>query len=270
MSRSTEVLVAALLRPVNVLAPGVGLLASLTVAPWWAFPVSLVVYGVLVVVALGDRAFVQRALAPRATTRVAEAFDWRAVGEELGEGEWTAPLARIATAERNLAAEGAAAPETAQQVLASTLEQLRAAANLGVQLARRLRSLDDALRTHAGMDPDRSRREAADKRARAARAKDETAARAMTDAAGALDEAASTADSLRALRERTAAQLDGLAAMLESVAVRGVRLRVQSDVGSSDIAETLRAEMDAVRETLTVLESLDETSGLRSMTGPGR
>jgi hypothetical protein len=46
--------------------------------------------------------------------------------------------------------------------------------------------------------------------------------------------------------------------MLESIAVRGVRLRVQSDGGSADLAGALGAEMDAARETLGVLESMDD------------
>jgi hypothetical protein len=88
------------------------------------------------------------------------------------------------------------------------------------------------------------------------------AARALSDAAVALDESARTAESLRMLRERTATQLESLSAMLESIAVRGVRLRVQSDDGSGDLVETLGVEMDAVRETLGVLESMDESSGV--------
>jgi hypothetical protein len=47
--------------------------------------------------------------------------------------------------------------------------------------------------------------------------------------------------------------------MLESVAVRGVRLRVQSDDGA-DLVETLGLEMDAVRETLGAFESMDQPS----------
>jgi hypothetical protein len=128
---------------------------------------------------------------------------------------------------------------------------------LGVELARRLRTIDTALRHNAGMNPDISRREAADKLARAAAATDETSKGALLRAAGALEESARTAESLRGLHGRTAAQLESLAAMLESVAVRGVRLRVHADAGSDELTSTLGAEIDAARETLGALESID-------------
>jgi hypothetical protein len=257
-SESSSALPAALLRPVNLLTPGAGLLFALTWAPWWVFPLSLIPYAVMVLLTLRDPSF---AASQRRAAEGADAGDappWEALERELGRGEWGAPLARIATAERNLARETAQAPEAARAVLASTLGQVRAAATLGVQLARRLRSLDQAFQRVAGMDPELSRREAADKRARAAAARDPGAQRALADAANALEESARTVDSLRTLRERTAAQLESLSAMLESVAVRGVRLRVQSDGETSDVAETLGAEMDAVRETLGVFESMDD------------
>jgi hypothetical protein len=260
MSRASDLLVAALLRPINLVAPGAGLVLALTAAPWWVFPLSVALYAAMVVLTVRDPAFVRKALNIRLDESAGEPIDWAALGKELGPGEWTAPLTRIATAERNLARELAQSPDAARSVLSSTLGQVRTAASLGTQLARRLRSLDQALAGYAGMNPDLSRREAAEKRARAASAADEVAARALSEAAVALEESARTADSLRALRERTAAQLESLSAMLESVAVRGVRLRVQSDDGASDLVENLGIEMDAVRETLGVLESMDGPS----------
>ncbi len=264
MPRSGSLLSAALLRPVNLLNPGVGLLLALTLAPWWTFPLSFVPYAVMVLLTMRDPVFARRVAGGEAGVEAGEPVDWRAVERELGRGPWEAPLVRIATAEGNLARELAQAPEAARSVLASTLSQVRSATALGLQLARRMRSLDQALQNYAGMNAAVSRQEAADKRARAGAAVDAAAQRALFDAANALEEAARTSDSLRALRERTEAQLESLAAMLESVAVRGVRLRVHSDGASSDdLAETLGAEMDAVRETLGVLESMDEPEPAR-------
>ena len=60
MPRSGSLLSAALLRPVNLLNPGVGLLLALTVAPWWTFPLSLIPYAVMVFVSMRDPAFVRR------------------------------------------------------------------------------------------------------------------------------------------------------------------------------------------------------------------
>jgi hypothetical protein len=258
MARPGSPLAAALLRPVNLLTPGAGLLFALTWAPWWTFPLSLLPYIVMVLLTLRDPAFVQRALGA-AGGEAGAPVEWGEVRRELGRGPWDASLARIAAAEHNLGRELAQAPEGARSVLASTLAQVRSAATMGVQLARRIRSLDEALRGVAGMDSTNSRREAEEKRSRAAMAQDPAAQKALLDAAVALEEAARTSDSLRSLRDRTAAQLESLSAMLESVAVRGVRLRVHSDGGSAEeLTETLGAELDAVRETLGVLESIDE------------
>jgi hypothetical protein len=60
------------------------------------------------------------------------------------------------------------------------------------------------------------------------------------------------------LRERLSAQLESLAASLESVAVRSIRLRVASpDATGGDAAEALRVDIDAVKETLSVFEETD-------------
>jgi hypothetical protein len=263
MSRANELLSAALLRPVNLLAPGAGLLSSLTWAPWWVFPASIVPYAAMVLLTLRDPGFVRKVTTASADESAGDALDWASLQKELGRGEWAGPLARIAAAERNLTGELARAPDAARGVLSSTLGQVRTACGYGMQLARRLKSLDQALVGY-GMNADLSRSEAAEKRARSATVRDPAAQKALGDAATALEEAAKTADSLRTLRERTSAQLESLSAMLESVAVRAVRLRVQSDPGAGDIAEALGAEMDAVRETLGVLESMDEPGGAES------
>ncbi|HEV3191834.1 MAG TPA: hypothetical protein VGY54_15090 [Polyangiaceae bacterium] len=261
MSRAGLLLSAALLRPTNLLAPGAGLLLALTWAPWWIFPLSIAVYALMVVLSLSDSRFVARATRSATEDTAGAPIEWGRIARELGQGAWARPLVRISTSERNLAGELSRTregPEGAQSVLASTLAQVRSAAALGVDLARRLRSLDHALEGYAGMNPEASRREAADKQRRAAAATDDDTRRAYLDAASALEESASAAESLRSLRERTAAQLESLAAVLESVAVRSVRLRVQSDSGSEDPAATLGAEIDAARDTLSVLESIDE------------
>jgi hypothetical protein len=258
MSRAGQLLSAALLRPINLLALGIGLLLAVTWAPWWTFPLSFVAYGLMVIVTLRDPAFVKRATRVASEQDAGQPVDWARVRRDLGEGPWVMSLDRIASAERNLAGELAQSTESTHSVLASTLAQVRSAATLGVELARRLRSLDRALRGYAGMNPDLSRREAHDKRHRATATADEQARRALLEAAEVLDESAKAADSLRLLRERTAAQLDSLAAKLEGVAVRGVRLRVGSDSTSQNLSDTLGAEIEAARDTLGVLESMEE------------
>lgn len=263
MERAAQLLSAALLRPVNLLALGAGLVLSLTWAPWWLFPISVATYGALVVLTLRDRAFVRRAVGAADVADAGAPLDWAEISGTLRGGPWAASLDRIATAERNLARELEQAPGSARGVLASTLGQVRAAARLGGELAHRLQSLDHVLQSYAGMNPELARREAADKSARAAIAVDAGTKQALEDAAVALEESARTAESLRSLHERTAAQLEGLAAVLESVAVRGVRLRVQSDGRTERLSATLGAEVDAVRETLGVLESIDPPSDRR-------
>jgi hypothetical protein len=260
MERAGQLLSAALLRPIHLLVLGAGLLLSLTVAPWWLFPLSVVAYGAMVTTALRDGAFVRRALRMSDDESAGKPIDWRAVARELGPGPWAAVLQRIAHAEGNLAREVAQAPEAAHGVFTSMLAQLRTAARLGVDLARRWRSLYTALGGYAGMDPQVSRREAASKRARAEAAADEGLRATLLQAAEALDESAKTAESLQAMLGRTSTQLESLAAMLESVTVRSVRLRLSADGGSDDIASTLRAEVEAVRETLGVLEEVNEPS----------
>jgi hypothetical protein len=262
MERAAQLLSAALLRPVTLLAIGAGLVLSLTWAPVWFFPISIATYAALVVLTLRDRAFVRRAIGADAVDPGAP-LDWAEIAGTLRGGPWAASLDRIATAERNLARELEQAPSSARGVLASTLAQVRAAARLGGELAQRLHSLDHVLQSYAGMNPELARREAADKSARAAIAVDVGTKQALEGAAVALEESARTAESLRSLHERTAAQLEGLAAVLESVAVRGVRLRVQSDGGTDRLSATLGAEVDAVRETLGVLESIDPPSDRR-------
>jgi hypothetical protein len=260
MTRSDPgtVLGAALLRPINVLAPGAGLVLALAWGPWWLFPLSLVPYALMVFASMRDPAFIARALRGSSTAQAGEAIDWRSVARELGRGTWAPSLERIATAERNLSGELGFAPEGARDAIASTLSQVRSAARMGIELARRLRTLEYALQGYAGMNPAQSRGEAQDKRQRAAQSTDEAVQRALVDAAAALEESAKSAESLRALRERTVAQLDTLAATLESVAVRSVRLRVAGEGGPDDLAASLQADVEAMRETLDVLESFGE------------
>ena len=255
-ARNNPVLAAAILRPINIAELCAGLLLALTLAPWWAFPLSCVVYGLMVFASMRDRAFVARVLRGAEDERAGASIDWRAAARELGAGPWAAPLQRVALAERNLVSELALSPESARGAIASTLAQFRSAARLAIDLAARLRSIDGALRSYAGMDPDASRGEAAHKRARANEAGDEISRKALLQAAAALDESATTAEALRRSYARTAAQIESLSAMLESVAVRGVRLRL-SDAEAGELTATLGAEIEAVRETLSVLESMD-------------
>jgi hypothetical protein len=258
----SSLLAAALLRPLNLLAPGVGLLLALVGSLWWLFPLSLVPYAVMVFLSLRDPAFVARALRSAPAAESGEPIAWSGIARELGTGSWVPSLERIARAEHNLAGELGLAPEGARGAMASTLGQVRSAARMGIDLARRLRSLEYALQGYGGMNPAQSRAEAQEKRQRAAGSVDDAARRALLDAASALEQSAQTAESLRALRERTVAQLDSLSATLESVAVRSVRLRVSGDGGPDDISASLQADVAAMRETLDVLESVEGDGAL--------
>src|SRR5262249_13133766 len=127
---------------------------------------------------------------------------------------------------------------------------------------RKLKTLDASFAGFAAMNPANSRAEADEKRRRAAAATDEQAKRSLLDAARSLDEAAASAESTLRLRARTVAQLDSRAASLVSVAVRSVRLRVTSD-GMDDVASGLNADIEAVKETLAVLEADDGVASAR-------
>jgi hypothetical protein len=256
MDRSGTLLTAALLRPLNLMAPGAGLLFALTVAPWWLFPLSLVPYAIMVLLTLRDPKFVQRAVRIETDGQAGEEIDWARVWKELGRGAWLPPLQRIAQSERAIGGQLAQTPDAARPILASTLAQVRAAGRLAIDLARKLAALDASFAGFAAMNPQNSRAEADEKRRRAAAARDEQARQALLDAARSLDEAAASAEATLRLRERTLAQLESLAASLDSVAVRSVRLRVTSD-GTDDLASTLSAEIEAVKETLSVFEADD-------------
>jgi hypothetical protein len=257
MDRSSKLLVAALVRPLNLVALGAGLLLALTFAPWWVFPASFVPYAIMVMLALRDRSFVESAVRGERETDTGEPIEW-AVLREFGRADYAAPLQRIATSEQKLSSELASAPEGARAVMATTLAQLRSAALLGIELARRLQKLDATLRTYPAANPQNIRREADERRRRAAMAIDAQASASLLDAAKSMDESAKTAEALFLLRERLSAQLESLAASLESVAVRSIRLRVASPDGAGgDMNETLRVDIDAVKETLSVFEESD-------------
>ncbi len=254
MDRSGKLLTAALLRPQNLLAPGAGLLFALTPwGPWWVFPIAIVPYLLMVYLSVRDPQFIQRALATGED--VGEPIDWKEILEELGKGELTAPLKRIADNEKGLADQLATAPPSARGMMASTLQQLRTAGRMAIELARKVKALDITLASTA-MNPEQSRWEAAERKKRAENVADPEAKRAFLDAAKSLEESAKSAEAMRTLRERTVAQLENLAASLESVAVRTIRLRVSANDGSAaaNIGETLRVDMEAVKETLSVFE----------------
>jgi hypothetical protein len=122
-----------------------------------------------------------------------------------------------------------------------------------------VRLLDTTLSTYSAMNPQQSRWEAQERRRRAGEVKDEQAKRAFLDAAKSLEESAESAEALQKLRERTVAQLENLGASLESVAVRTIRLRVSADQGNAaEIGDTLRVDVEAVKETLGVFEEQHE------------
>jgi hypothetical protein len=260
--RSGKLLTAALLRPVNLLAPGLGLLLALTLAPWWLFPLSFVPYAIMVLLSLRDPKFVQRALHVDAEEQAGEEIEWGHAWKELGNGPWTQPLQRIGQSERAMTGQLAQTPEAARPILASTLAQVRSAARLAIDLARKLKALDASFMGFAAMNPQNSRAEADEKRRRAAAVHDEQARASLLEAATSLDEAAKSAEGTLRLRERTLAQLENLAASLDSVTVRSVRLRVTSD-GMDDLASGLNTDIDAVKETLAVFEADDGVASAR-------
>ena len=255
MQRTTRLLLAALTRPLNVLALGAGLLLALTYAPWWVFPLSLVPYSIMVMLALRDPAFVASQVRDEQVADAGETLKWGDVARELGGG-LPAPIARIAESEQKLAGELSSAPEGARTLLASTLAQVRTAARLAIELARKVQGLDHTLRTYPAMNFDRLRRDAEERRRAAAATKDAEARASMLDAAKSLEDSATSAESMLKLRDRTVAQLDNLAASLENVSLKSLRLRVADD-GSSEAAQALRIDIDAIKETLGVFESPD-------------
>lgn len=254
MDRSGKLLTAALLRPQNLVAPGAGLLFALSPwGMWWIFPLAFLPYLLMVFLSVRDPSFIERALATG--DDVGEPIEWPAVFEEITTGELTAPLKRIAANELSLAQQLATAPASARAMMASTLQQLRTAGRLAVELARKVKALD-AMLAHAAMNPEQSRWEASERKKRADGVADPEAKRAFLDAAKSLEESAKSAEAMRTLRERTVGQLENLAASLESVAVRTIRLRVSTNDGSAgaNVGETLRVDMEAVKETLSVFE----------------
>jgi hypothetical protein len=263
MSRASQVVIAALLRPLGLVVLGLGLILSLTYAPWWTFPLSLVFYGVMVVLSLRDRAFVEKAAGEAKRTDTDDRIDWSVVareGQPVPKEIW-APLQRIATTEAKLTSELASAPEGARAVLASTLGQIRSAARLGIELARKVQALDRSLLAYPALNPQQSHMEANERRRRAAAASDEQAKSSLLEAAKSLDESAAVGESMLKLRERTVAQLESLAASLENVAVRSIRLRVHADGAEGDVADALRVDVDALKETLELFEEPSMTRG---------
>ncbi len=240
MSRASELLQAALLRPVNLLAPGAGLLLALTAAPWWVFPLSIALYATMVVLTVRDPAFVRR-VASVARRRERGRAD-RLVGarERARSGRVGGPPRSHRDGRAQSRARACAVARCGAQ---RPLFDAGAGAHRGG--ARHAARAPSAVtrpgpRWECGNEPRSVAARSGRQARRAAGARDEMAARALSDAAMALDESARTAESLRTLRERTAAQLESLSAMLESVAVRGVRLRVQSDDGSGDSGRDAR------------------------------
>jgi hypothetical protein len=253
MDKATRVLTAALLRPLNLLAPAAGFALTLADAPWWTFPLSLVPYGAMVYLSALDRNFVRKALGD---AELAQGVDWDKALAGLREERLRELLLRLRRSEESLAREVAASPEGLREVLAQCLQQLRSAARLGVDLARRVENLDTSLQA---MNPHTARQEAVKRRAWAEAARDHGAQSEFREAAARLDEAAGSAEALLALRERTLAQLDNVAASLESAAVRAVRVRVDGGdaAGQGALQEALRVDVETLRDTLGVFEGAE-------------
>ncbi|MFI5302651.1 MAG: hypothetical protein ACHREM_31570, partial [Polyangiales bacterium] len=82
-SRAWSLLGAAMLRPLNVAMPGIGLLAAIGTEHWWAFPAALIPYAIGVALTVRDPSFVRRALAGESAEAAGEEFDWDEVTATL-------------------------------------------------------------------------------------------------------------------------------------------------------------------------------------------
>lgn len=259
-----RVLAAAAVRPLHLVVLGAGLVFALAGAPWWTFPLALVPYAAMVLLCARDPRFAARALAAADgldTDGAQDAAD--AVRDAAGAvagADLRGVLARVGESAARLRAQVASAPPSLRPVLAASLEQVRSAARLGAALARRVDELDAAL---TAMDPARARAEAHTRRQWAARATDADARREFLDAAAALEESAHSAEALAALRQKTFAQLDHLAASLDNALVRSVRIRVASDndEGARAVSDALRVDVETLRETLAVFEESTPAGG---------
>ena len=255
----------------NLVAPGAGLLLAVSPwGPWWVFPVSLVVYAFLVMLSLRDPTFVERAAAAEEAS-AGEPVEWGDVFGDIKEGELVAPLQRIRKNEERLMQQLVGAPKTTRSIIANALGQMRQAARLAVELAKKVQGLDATLKGLAGNSPDQARWEAKERRRRADGTTDDATKQAFLDAAQSLEESAKSTEAMLRLRERTVAQLENLAASLESVAVRSIRLRVSADDADLDqVGEALRVDVAAAKETLGVFEeqaSMEE-SAAKSLKDP--
>lgn len=259
VDRSPKLLVAALYRPLNLLAPGAGLLlAASPWGDWWMFPLSLIPYALMVILSLRDPRFIERALEQDDSGRAGEAIEWKPVIAELSNMVLASPLQRIAASEQRLVDQLVGAPVSARSILMDTLGQVRTAARLAIELARKIKSLDATLATLQAMTPEQAKWEADQRRKRAEQSDDAQTKQAFLDAAKSLEESATSTESMVRLRERTVAQLENLAASLESLAVRSIRLRVSADdAGLADMGESLRVDVQAAQETLGVFEEQD-------------
>ena len=255
----------------NLVAPGAGLVVSVSPwGPWWVFPISLAVYAFLVVLSLRDPSFVERAAAAEEPT-AGEPAEWNEVFGSIKEGELVAPLQRIRKNEERLMQQLVGAPKTTRSIVANALGQMRQAARLAVELAKKVQGLDVTLEGLKGNSPEQARWEAKERRRRAEATSDDATKQSFLDAAQSLEESAKSTEAMLRLRERTLAQLENLAASLESVAVRSIRLRVSADDGDLDqVGEALRVDVAAAKETLGVFEeqaSMEE-SAARSLKDP--
>lgn len=233
----------------NLVVPGSGLVFALLGAPWWVFPLALIPYALMVFFSVRDPKFIARALGNATATPSLAAVGSRAVTNR----DLLAILERVADSESRLVDQVNEASPSLKPLLATSLEQVRSAAKLGHELARKIEDIDSSL---ARTDVAHARAEAGKRREWARKATDDAGRQEFLDAATALDESAAHAESLRALRQKTFAQLDHLAVSLENALVRSVRIRVASndDEGARAVSEALRIDVDNLRETLAVFE----------------
>lgn len=246
---------AALLRPLNLVAPGVGLLLSVSPwGEWWMFPVSIVPYLIMVMLSLRDPKFISRAVQADDAT-AGEPVAWDSAFRAVENGEIVAPLKRIQMNEQRLVDQLVDVPTTARSIVMGALGQVRQAARLAIDLAKKVESLDATLKGLQGNAPEQARWEATERRRRAEQTDDPATKQAFLDAAQSLEESAKSTDAMVKLRERMVAQIENLAASLESVAVRSIRLRVSADDADlGGVGEALRVDVQAAKETLGVFE----------------
>lgn len=253
--RASKVILAALTRPLALVAPGAGLLFALAGGLWWLFPLSLVPYAALAWMSTRDPKFVARTLGITEAAAV-PSLPKRSV-EEVVSPSLRELLQRIDQAETKIRMQVDGAGPAVRSMLEASLQQVQTAQRTGVDLA--IRAQDIERQMAAVASPAAAREKAQVRRDWAAKAPNDATREEYLSAAAALDDLAGSADALGELHQRLLAQLDSLAASLESAAARSMRIRVgaaDDEGGAEALSEALRVDVELVRETLATFEEV--------------